>query len=167
MIRTRKNNKKESTKCALACTSRARVLSYIQAFKIARRVTAVSCSTHQQKFKQQLTPWSVTSEVSASDPSHGVECHGPKQHNYQMGDPTLRCTTRKRMVPNLVVFSLVAAHFTNKIHGERWRAILLATFHMIDMSCLTRLALANLLLQPVPSLVWNDIAVSPMTVTAS
>ena len=81
MIHTRKNNKKESTKCALACISR--VLSHIQAFKIALRITAVSCSTHQQKFKQQLTPWSVTSEVSASDPSHGVECHGPKQHNYQ------------------------------------------------------------------------------------
>ena len=35
------------------------------------KITVVSCATHQQKFTQQRALWSVTSEVSTSDPSHG------------------------------------------------------------------------------------------------
>ena len=70
--------------CGLARTSNRsqghgfRALTQVQGIQIALRITVVSCSTHQSQFKQQLAPWSLTSEVSTSDPLHGLEFLGPK-----------------------------------------------------------------------------------------
>ena len=69
-------------------------------------ITVVTCSTHQELFEQELASWSVTSEVSTTDPSFRVEFPGPKQHNYQKEDATSACSAKKE-VQNLVMLSLV------------------------------------------------------------
>ena len=53
---------------------------------VALRVKVVSCSTHQQLFKQQLAPWSEASEVSTSTPSFRVEFLGPNNTTNQRED---------------------------------------------------------------------------------
>ena len=58
------------------------LLDEYPSIQIALKITVVSCSTHQQQFKQQLALGSVTSEVSTSDPVQRVEFLGPEQHNY-------------------------------------------------------------------------------------
>ena len=59
-------------------------------------------------------PWCVTSEVTAPDPSPGVEFSRPKTtHNYKKNE-----TYREGMVPKLVVFSLVPAQCHARYSGH-------------------------------------------------
>ena len=58
------------------------------------RITVVSCSTHQQLFKQELAPWSVTSEVSTSNPSFWLFL-GPNNTTTRREDATSSYAPRK------------------------------------------------------------------------
>ena len=58
----------------------------------ALQIAVVSCSTHQQLFKQQLAPWSVTDEAFTSGPR-------PKQHNNE--DATSAYAAREGMCRTL------------------------------------------------------------------
>ena len=91
-----------ASKCRHACTSNH---SQDHGF--------VSCSTHQQLFKQQLAAWSVTSEVATPDPSSRVEFLRSKQHNY-FWKTQLQRAAREEM-QNLVVLSVVVSTFFHKI----------------------------------------------------
>ena len=72
---------------------------------VALRITVVSCSTHQQLLKQQLAPWSVTCEVSTSNPSVRVEFLGPDNATTKRDDAISAYAARKegRKVQNLVM----------------------------------------------------------------
>ena len=73
---------------------------------VALRITVVSCSTHQQLFKQQLAPWRLTSEVSTSDPLFRVDLLGPEQQTYP-GDDAASARAARKEVQNLVMLPLV------------------------------------------------------------
>ena len=70
----------------------------------------------------------MTCEVSTSDPSHGVEFLGSKQHNYRWEDADGTFHNKDGMVPNLVVLSLVPAQCAHQDTWVGWRAVLFATF---------------------------------------
>ena len=82
---------------------------------VALKITDVSCSTHQQVFKQQLAPWSVTSEVSTPDPSFRVEFLRSKQHNYLWKTQLQRAQEKKCRIWSYCRW--YSAQFIHKIQG--------------------------------------------------
>ena len=79
----------------------------------ALKIAVVSCSTHQQLFKQQLAPWSVTGEAFTWSSDQTTP---QRRRNFSVRG-------KRRKVQNFVMLSLVFS--TQCI---RWRAVSHATF---------------------------------------
>ena len=117
--------------CALACSSNK---SQHHGFVSCRRSKHSNRSQDHGRVLfgtpttfQTTTRWSVTGEVFDLAPFAKVEFLGPKQHEYQREDATLRCTTRKNGAQPgrvLVGTSTVCTQDTR----VKWKAVLHATF---------------------------------------
>ena len=83
---------------------------------VALKITVVSCWTHQQLFRQQLAPWSVTSEVSTPDPSFRVDFLRSNQHNYLWKTQHQRAQQEKKCI-TWSYCRWYSAQFTHKIRG--------------------------------------------------
>ena len=64
----------------------------------------------------------MASEVSTSDPSHGVKFLGPETHNYEKEDTTFRCTTRGNGAEHGIVLVGTSTVVQHKI---RWNGTIL------------------------------------------